>query len=133
MKKYPVDLLFLDINMPSIPEIDFFTTAYFELPVFSWFQQAVEKAFSQWKLQNQNSRFRKQFSTVFNGSNYWSTTAGFWSNGIKDVFQIELDNGCKIKLTDNHKLLIKNRKKKKGVIFLAPQLGALTPLSMITL
>lgn len=81
LKKYPVDLLFLDINMPSISGIDFykklphktmviFTTAYSEYAVegfnlsatdyllkpfsFSRFQQAVEKAYSQWKLQNQN-------------------------------------------------------------------------------
>lgn len=81
LKKYPVDLLFLDINMPSISGIDFFknlphktmvifTTAYSEYAVegftlsatdyilkpfsFSRFQQAVEKAYSQWKLQNQD-------------------------------------------------------------------------------
>lgn len=81
LRKYPVDLLFLDINMPSISGIDFykklshktmviFTTAYSEFAVegftlsatdyilkpftFSRFQQAVEKAYSQWKLQNQN-------------------------------------------------------------------------------
>jgi DNA-binding LytR/AlgR family response regulator len=81
LKKYPVDLLFLDINMPSISGIDFFknlphktmvifTTAYSEYAVegftlsatdyilkpfsFSRFQQSVEKAFSQWKLQNQD-------------------------------------------------------------------------------
>ncbi|HQE34256.1 MAG TPA: LytTR family DNA-binding domain-containing protein [Flavobacterium alvei] len=81
LKKYPVDLLFLDINMPSISGIDFykklphktmviFTTAYSEYAVegftlsatdyllkpfsFSRFQQAVEKAYSQWKIQNQN-------------------------------------------------------------------------------
>lgn len=81
LKKYPVDLLFLDINMPSISGLDFykkllhktmviFTTAYSEYAVegftlsatdyllkpisFSRFQQAVEKAFQQWKTQNQN-------------------------------------------------------------------------------
>jgi len=81
LKKYPVDLLFLDINMPSISGIDFykklphktmvvFTTAYSEYAVegftlsatdyllkpfsFSRFQKAVEKAYSQWKTQNQN-------------------------------------------------------------------------------
>lgn len=81
LKKYPIDLLFLDINMPSISGIDFykklphktmviFTTAYSEFAVegftlsatdyilkpfsFSRFKQAVEKAHSLWKLQNQN-------------------------------------------------------------------------------
>jgi DNA-binding LytR/AlgR family response regulator len=81
LKKYPVDLLFLDINMPSISGLDFykklphktmviFTTAYSEFAVEGFtlsatdyllkpisldrFQQAVEKAHTQWKLQNQN-------------------------------------------------------------------------------
>lgn len=81
LKKYPVDLLFLDINMPSISGLEFykklphktmviFTTAYSEFAVegftlsatdyllkpisLSRFQQAAEKAYSQWKLQNQN-------------------------------------------------------------------------------
>ncbi|NWL01889.1 DNA-binding response regulator [Flavobacterium collinsii] len=81
LKKYPVDLLFLDINMPSISGLDFykklphktmviFTTAYSEFAVegftlsatdyllkpisLSRFQLAAEKAYSQWKLQNQN-------------------------------------------------------------------------------
>lgn len=81
LKKYPVDLLFLDINMPSISGLDFykklphktmviFTTAYSEFAVegftlsatdyllkpisLSRFQQAAEKAYTQWKLQNQN-------------------------------------------------------------------------------
>ncbi|MBF4492481.1 response regulator transcription factor [Flavobacterium sp. JLP] len=81
LKKYPVDLLFLDINMPSISGLDFykklphktmviFTTAYSEFAVEGFtlsatdyllkpisldrFRQSVEKAYSQWKLQNQN-------------------------------------------------------------------------------
>lgn len=81
LRKYPVDLLFLDINMPSISGLDFykklpqktmviFTTAYSEYAVegftlnatdyllkpisLSRFQQAIEKAFHQWKTQNQN-------------------------------------------------------------------------------
>ncbi|MGQ7946048.1 LytR/AlgR family response regulator transcription factor [Flavobacterium sp. WC2509] len=81
LKKYPVDLLFLDINMPAISGIDFykklphktmviFTTAYSEYAVEGFtlsatdyllkpislarFEQAVEKAYTQWKTQNQN-------------------------------------------------------------------------------
>lgn len=88
LKKYPVDLLFLDINMPSISGIDFykklphktmviFTTAYSEYAVegftlsatdyllkpfsFSRFQQAVEKAYLQWKIQNQNPEQQNLF------------------------------------------------------------------------
>ncbi len=81
LKKFPVDLLFLDINMPAISGIDFykklphktmviFTTAYSEYAVegfnvsatdyilkpftFSRFQQAIEKAAYQHKLQSQD-------------------------------------------------------------------------------
>lgn len=81
LKKYPVDLLFLDINMPSITGIDFykkiphkamviFTTAYSEYAVegftlsatdyllkpfsFSRFEQAIVKAITQWKQNHQN-------------------------------------------------------------------------------
>lgn len=81
LKKFPVDLLFLDINMPSISGLDFhkklphktmviFTTAYSEYAVegftlsatdyllkpisLSRFQQATEKAYLQFKFQNQN-------------------------------------------------------------------------------
>jgi ribonucleotide reductase alpha subunit len=49
----------------------------------------------------------KQFSAVVDGKNYWSTSKGFWLTGIKDVYEIELYNGLKIKLTSNHKLLTK--------------------------
>lgn len=52
----------------------------------------------------------QQFSTVVNGQNYWSTPDGFWCNGLKEVFEIEFKNGSKIKLTDNHKLLIRSGK-----------------------
>ncbi|MEP7093363.1 MAG: LytTR family DNA-binding domain-containing protein [Flavobacterium sp.] len=82
LRKYPIDLLFLDINMPSISGLDFykklphktmviFTTAYSEYAVegftlnatdyllkpisSSRFKQAAEKAFQQWKTQNQNA------------------------------------------------------------------------------
>ncbi|MBS7255249.1 LytR/AlgR family response regulator transcription factor [Flavobacterium branchiicola] len=81
LKKYPVDLLFLDINMPSISGLDFykklpvktmviFTTAHSEFAVEGFtlsatdyllkpislarFQQAVEKASLQLKLLSQN-------------------------------------------------------------------------------
>lgn len=88
LKKYPTDLLFLDINMPSISGIDFFkkiphkimvvfTTAYSEFAVegftlnatdyllkpfsFSRFQQAVEKAKNQFVSENKSQNTEQQF------------------------------------------------------------------------
>lgn len=88
LKKYPTDLLFLDINMPSISGIDFFkkvphkilvifTTAYSEFAVegfnlnatdyllkpfsFSRFEQAVEKAKNQLAQDNKNGSTDQQF------------------------------------------------------------------------
>ncbi|UUC46318.1 LytR/AlgR family response regulator transcription factor [Flavobacterium cerinum] len=88
LKKYPTDLLFLDINMPSISGIDFFkkvphkicvifTTAYSEFAVegfnlnatdyllkpfsFSRFEQAVEKAKNQLAQDNKNGNTDQQF------------------------------------------------------------------------
>lgn len=82
LRKYPVDLLFLDINMPSVSGIDFyrnlphktmviFTTAYSEYAVEGFnlnavdyimkpfslarFTQAVEKVRTQYNYQNQNA------------------------------------------------------------------------------
>ncbi|MDI1254693.1 MAG: LytTR family DNA-binding domain-containing protein [Flavobacterium sp.] len=82
LRKYPVDVLFLDINMPSISGIDFhkklphkimviFTTAYSEYAVqgfnlsatdyllkpfsFDRFSLAVEKVRAQYEIQNQKA------------------------------------------------------------------------------
>lgn len=51
----------------------------------------------------------KPFKAVVNGKTYPSFT-GFWYTGEKEVFEIELENGLKLKLTDNHKILILNPK-----------------------
>lgn len=82
LRKYPVDLIFLDINMPSITGIDFhkklphkimvvFTTAYSEYAVegfnlraadyllkpfsLSRFSESMERIREQYKLENQNT------------------------------------------------------------------------------
>lgn len=52
----------------------------------------------------------QQFSAVINGQNYWSTKDGFWSSGIKDVFEVQLSNGSTIRLTSNHKVLVRVNK-----------------------
>ncbi|KOP35855.1 DNA-binding response regulator [Flavobacterium sp. WLB] len=119
LKKYPVDLLFLDINMPSISGLDFykklphktmviFTTAYSEFAVegftlsatdyllkpisLSRFQQAAEKAFSQWKLQNQN--IKQQY--LFIRADYSLIKILFsdilYIEGLDDYLKIHIQN-----------------------------------------
>lgn len=119
LRKYPVDLLFLDINMPSISGLDFykklphktmviFTTAYSEYAVegftlnatdyllkpisLSRFQQAVEKAFQQWKTQNQNSE--QQY--LFIRANYSLMKILFsdilYIEGLDDYLKIHIQN-----------------------------------------
>jgi len=88
LRKYPVDFLFLDINMPSISGIDFvkklphkimviFTTAYSEYAIEGFtlsamdyllkpisqdrFLQAMEKVKTQYELHNQNQKIEQQF------------------------------------------------------------------------
>ncbi len=88
LKKYPVDFLFIDINMPSITGIDFvkklphkimviFTTTYAEYAVEGFnlnamdylmkpisqerFLFAMEKIKAQYELQNQNQKIEQQF------------------------------------------------------------------------
>lgn len=48
------------------------------------------------------------FTALVNGEEYTSNT-GFWSNGVKPVFKITLDNGVELKTTENHKILTKDR------------------------
>lgn len=50
----------------------------------------------------------QKYTAIVNGKEYPSTEKGFWSNGIKDVYEITLNNGMSIKATNNHKFLKKN-------------------------
>lgn len=119
LKKNPTDLLFLDINMPSISGINFykklphktmviFTTAYSEYAVegfmlsatdyllkpftFARFQQAAEKAFTQWKLQNQNPE--KQYLFVRADYSLMKIILSdiFFVEGLDDYLKIHLQN-----------------------------------------
>ena len=54
----------------------------------------------------------KQFTTVINGREYLSTGEGFWCNGIKDVFEVELSSGIKFKLTADHQVVCREKGKK---------------------
>jgi ribonucleotide reductase alpha subunit len=47
----------------------------------------------------------KSFVAVLDGKEYTSTDKGFWSSGIKQTFNITLDNGLQISATDNHPFL----------------------------
>lgn len=119
LKKYPVDLLFLDINMPSISGLDFykrlphktmviFTTAYSEFAVegftlsatdyllkpisLSRFQQAAEKAYNNWKLQNQNI----EQQSLFIRADYSLIKIQFsdilYIEGLDDYLKIHIQN-----------------------------------------
>lgn len=44
----------------------------------------------------------KQFSVIVGTEIFESTEKGFWSNGVKSVYTLTLENGFSIKCTDNH-------------------------------
>ncbi|MEO4007263.1 LytTR family DNA-binding domain-containing protein [Flavobacterium sp. CAU 1735] len=121
LKKYPTDLLFLDINMPSISGIDFFkkvphkisvifTTAYSEFAVegftlnatdyllkpfsFSRFEQAVEKAKSQLVQDQKNTATDSQF--LFIRADYSlikiPVTEILFIEGLDDYLKIHIRN-----------------------------------------
>lgn len=48
----------------------------------------------------------KQFSVRVAGGIHKSTEKGFWSNGVKPVYRMTLENGFYIKATKNHKFLV---------------------------
>lgn len=48
----------------------------------------------------------KPFNAIVNGSSYPSQ--GFWSTGVKPIYELRTRRGLKLKLTDNHKLLKHN-------------------------
>ncbi len=121
LKKYPTDLLFLDINMPSISGIDFFkkvphkisvifTTAYSEYAVegftlnatdyllkpfsFSRFEQAVEKAKIQLEKEQKNTAADSQF--LFIRADYSlikiPVTEILFIEGLDDYLKIHIRN-----------------------------------------
>jgi len=126
LRKYPVDFMFLDINMPSISGIDFhtklphkimviFTTAYSEFAVQGFnlsamdyllkpfsqerFLQAVEKIKAQYELQNQNLKMDQQF--LFIRADY-----SLMKIPVQDILFIEgLDDYLKIHI-ENQKTIV---------------------------
>lgn len=50
----------------------------------------------------------KQVELSMNGKFYKTTSDGFWETGEKEVFEIELYHGERIKTTKEHKFLLKN-------------------------
>ncbi|AWA29296.1 DNA-binding response regulator [Flavobacterium magnum] len=126
LKKYPVDLLFLDINMPSISGIDFhkkiphktmviFTTAYSEFAVEGFnlsamdyllkpisqprFLQSMERVKAQMELENQNQKIEEQF--LFVRADY-----SLMKIPLKDILFVEgLDDYLKIHI-DNQKTVV---------------------------
>ena len=53
----------------------------------------------------------KPFYATVNGKSYLST--GFFKTGDKVVYEVTTDRGYKIKITDNHKLMVENSRKRK--------------------
>lgn len=47
----------------------------------------------------------KQFTAVIDGNDFSSTEDGFWLKGEKPVYQVMLDNGSYVNVTENHKIL----------------------------
>jgi DNA-binding LytR/AlgR family response regulator len=119
LKKYPVDLLLLDINMPAISGIDFykklphkimviFTTAYSEYAVegftlsatdyllkpisFVRFEQAIEKAFTQWKQQNQSPEQQYLFIRADYSLIKILLTDILFIEGLDDYLKIHIQN-----------------------------------------
>jgi DNA-binding LytR/AlgR family response regulator len=119
LKKYPVDLLFLDINMPAISGIDFykklphkimviFTTAYSEYAVegftlsatdyllkpftFVRFEQAIEKAFIQWKQQSQTLEQQYLFIRADYSLIKILLTDILFIEGLDDYLKIHIQN-----------------------------------------
>ena len=128
LKDNPVDLLFLDINMPAISGIDFykkiskntmviFTTAYSEYAVecfnlsaidyllkpfeFARFQKAVEKAKEYYTFFSQKENTASQY--LFVRADYSLVKVAF-----ADILYIEgLDNYIKIHFDNNKSLLVR--------------------------
>lgn len=52
-----------------------------------------------------NELVGKKFNAIVDGKVYESTDKGFWSNGIKPVYEIEMKNGMTVKATENHRFM----------------------------
>lgn len=49
----------------------------------------------------------KSFTAIVNGEEYASTDRGFWNTGVKKVYTVKLQNGMKLRATENHPILVK--------------------------
>lgn len=141
LKKYPVDVLFLDIQMPSISGLDFykmvnqdvlviFTTAYSEYAVegfnlnavdyllkpftFARFKQAIEKAELQFEYKRQGRKDTPQY--IFVRADY-----SLIKIAVQDILYIEgLDDYIRIYTADNAQVVA--RMTMKGILEKLPAL-----------
>jgi DNA-binding LytR/AlgR family response regulator len=129
MKKNPVDLLFLDVNMPSMSGIDFFhsldhkpllifTTSYSEYALKSYELGAVDyllKPFSFERFKKAVERANDTFNLVFNARVgekekflMLKADSGLIKVMLNDILFIEgLDNYLKIHLKDQSPIVIR--------------------------
>lgn len=68
-----------------------------------------------------------QFKVDLFGEIYCSTMEGFWSNGIKQVYNIILENGSSLKATSDHKFMVWDSRKHNEC-----NIGEMTKLQDIT-
>jgi DNA-binding LytR/AlgR family response regulator len=141
LKKYPVDVLFLDIQMPSMSGLDFyqmvnqdvlviFTTAYSEYAVegfnlnavdyllkpftFARFKQAIEKAELQFEYKRQGRKDTPQY--IFVRADY-----SLIKIAVQDILYIEgLDDYIRIYTADNAQVVA--RMTMKGILEKLPNL-----------
>lgn len=60
-------------------------------------------------------QFKARFDNINDLVDADSTECGFWSNGVKEVFELKLKNGFSVKTTKDHRIAIYDEKVRKGM------------------
>jgi hypothetical protein len=59
-------------------------------------------------------KFKARFDYTNDVVERYSTDQGFWSNGIKEVFELKLKNGLSVKVTADHRISVADNKSSAG-------------------